>query len=110
MTETFSWKVISDSSGGGEFVTSAASFGDGYVQEVPLGINNEIQKWSVIFAGSYEEALEVVTFIRDHMGATPFYWTPPLGVQGYYKCKSYKPTQNGIRWRVTMQFEQTAVP
>ena len=65
MTQTFDWEVTTDSSGGGEFTVSSAGFGDGYEQSVPLGLNNDLQKWSVTFTGTEDEAQEVLDFIRD---------------------------------------------
>jgi phage-related protein len=110
MTETFAWDVTTDTGGGGEFVVASANFGDGYKQLAPLGINNDVQTWTVVFTGSRTEAQEVLDFIRAHAGAVPFYWTPPLSNEGAFVCTSYKPTQNGVRWRLSLQFQQTAIP
>lgn len=111
MTDTFTWEVTSEASGGGEFVTSDAKFGDGYRQIAPLGINNDVQKWSVTFIGFDYEVEPVLAFIRDKAGAESFFWTPPLGVEGYYVCKSYKPVNAGGKvFRLHMELEQVFFP
>lgn len=110
MTDTFTWRVNMDSSGGGEFAMSTAKFGDGYVQEVPNGINNETQKWSVTVSGKKTLMQTVLAFIRTHKGQS-FFWTPPLGVEGYYKCKRYNPVDRGGGWwELNMEFEQSYSP
>ena len=110
MTETFAYPVTTDSSGGGDFSVATAKFGDNYQQRAAMGLNSDVQTWNVVFTGTKSEALEVLTFIRDHQGAVPFYWTPPLSDQGAYVCVGYKPSQTGIRYRLSLQFQQTAIP
>ena len=107
MTDTFTWPVTTESSGGGEFKTTRTAFGDGYSQEVANGLNNEEQKWSVVFVGNKPEVETVLAFIRAKYGAQSFYWKPPLGVQGFYRCKKYTPRrEGGFVWTLTMEFEQ----
>lgn len=111
MTDTFTWRVHSTAAGGGEFTTAKAQFGDGYSQEVALGINNEVQKWNVTVSERAsvlrDEALD---FIRDHRGLS-FLWTPPLGEEGYYRCKKYQASdQGGAYFTLNMEFEQVFEP
>lgn len=111
MTDTFTWKVHATASGGGDFMVAEAKLGDGYIQSVPLGLNPDVQKWSVTVS-DYRAALLAgpLAFLRAHPGVA-FYWTPPLGVQGKYRCKSYKPTnQGGGYWTLAMEFEQGYSP
>jgi len=111
MTDTFTWPVTSDVSGGGEFIVNSTKFGDGYEQSEPQGLNNDRQKWTVTFVGNVEECQEVIAFIRSKQGAESFFWKPPLGVTGYYKCKSYKPTnQGGLLYTLALDFEQSYFP
>lgn len=111
MTETFNWRVHATASGEGEFITAKAQFGDGYAQEVPLGLNNEVQKWSVTVSG-FREVLDVgaLAFIRARQGMS-FFWTPPAGVQGYYKCKTYRLLDMGRGYfTLAMEFVQAFSP
>jgi phage-related protein len=107
MTDTFTWRVHDTASGGSEFITARTDFGDGYEQEVPLGLMPEKQKWNVTTeAYAAEMRNSILAFLRAHIG-TAFFWTPPMGVQGYYKCRRFNPTPQGAGlWTVAMEFEQ----
>lgn len=115
MTDTFIWKTTTAASGSGTFATRESKFGDGYSQAVAAGINNETQSWNVELVGRKRTGvfgvLDPLAFLRAKKGATSFFWTPPLGVQGYYRCKQY-----GIRdvggglYAITATFEQVFYP
>lgn len=111
MAEVFAWPVRTGVSGGGEFLVSEARFGDGYVQTSPDGLNNESQSWPIAIVGRQEKVGPVLEFIRAHQGGTSFLWTPPLGVQGLYLCKTYEvlPHGGGV-YTLSATFEQTFQP
>lgn len=111
MTDTFTWRVHADASGGGEFRTLKAQFGEGYAQESPDGMHNDVQKWNVTVAARAPQMRdEILAFIRAQQGMS-FYWTPPLGVQGLYKCKRYQPSdKGGAFFTLSMEFEQAFAP
>jgi Phage-related protein len=110
MTDKFTWRVTTDSSGQGDFSTAKAQFGDGYSQEVANGLNSETQKWNVTYSNYAPKVREVLDFIRGHVGVS-FLWTPPFGDEGYYRCKSWSATDQGGNYGVlTMQFEQVYAP
>lgn len=110
MTDTFTYKAQVSTSGNGEFTVSTAKFGDGYSQDVPDGINNETQKWSVQVSGYRTYVQAVLNFIRNHKGMS-FFWKPPLGVIGYYACKRYSlGDAGGAYWTVTFEFEEVKRP
>jgi phage-related protein len=111
MTDTFNWRVHSTASGGGEIATSKSQFGDGYSQELPLGLNSETQRWTVTVSGYAALIDEVLAFIRAKQGAESFYWTPPRGAQGYYRCKRYNTSDvGGAYFTLQMEFEQVFTP
>lgn len=110
MTDTFTWRAITETQGGGQFLTARAQFGDGYSQEVALGLNNETQKWTVVVQG--EDVAPSLAFIRAHKGYQSFYWkskfdaTPQL-----YRCKQWTPTnQGGNVYTMAYEFEQVFAP
>lgn len=109
--ETFTWRVTTDSSGGGEFKVASSEFGDGYTQDAALGLNNDKQDWSVLFFGQRAAIDAVLAFVRAHRGATPFLWTPPLGVQGTYQCTGYRINPlGGVQYSLSLTFKQVFRP
>ena len=111
MVDTFNWRVQVETSGTGEFSMFTSRFGDGYAQEIPNGLNNEAQNWTVVFKGYKAEVAPVLAFLRAQKGQ-PFLWKAPnTDAPGYYTCKRY--TQNdegGSFWTLTMEFEQGYAP
>lgn len=107
MTELFTWKAHATASGGGEFKVNQAQFGDGYAQRSIPGLNNETQKWSVtVEAYRAEMVAGPLAFVKARAGLS-FFWTPPLGVKGYYTCTRYNPKdEGGGLWTLSMEFEQ----
>lgn len=111
MTDTFNWIPVSQSSGTITFRTLKAQFGDGYAQEAADGINNKTNSWPLQFAGTKADMQAIVDFFDAHAGYQAFYWTPPLGVQGLYKVKSYSPSPvGGPVYTVGATFEQAFAP
>ena len=115
MTDVFTWKVLATASGEGEFAVNEARFGDGYSQAVAQGINNEKQTWNVTFHGRKRTGvfgiLDPLNFLRARKGSISFFWTPPLGVQGYYRCKRYSiRDEGGGHFTVSATFEQNWQP
>lgn len=111
MTDTFTWRVHTDSSGEGEMTLSRAKFGDGYEQTLPQGLNAEVQKWRVVYSGYGVEAQQVIDFIRSHKGVS-FFWKPPLtATPQYFKCSKYGiGDQGGAYYVINLEFEQAFMP
>ncbi|HII3710072.1 TPA: phage tail protein [Pasteurella multocida] len=66
------------------------SFGDGYEQRIPQGINNNLRVYSVSFSGSEELINEIDKFLNDHGAVKSFLWTPYNSTQqGYFKCEEW---------------------
>lgn len=110
----FTWRAEVGSSGNGEFAMFSSVFGDGYSQEIPNGLNNETQKWSVVVSskgGSARTVQQVLDFIRAQKGQ-PFQWKAPnTAALGWYKCKRYSQSdEGGDYWTLTMEFEQAYAP
>lgn len=63
---------------GGEFRLQTVSFGDGYEQRRPDGINTTIRKWSVDWELlSREQKDTLYDFLLDLRGVDPFLWRVP---------------------------------
>jgi phage-related protein len=107
----FTWRAEVGSTGNGEFSVFSTKFGDGYSQDIPNGLNNETQKWSVKVSGYEKNVQPVIDFIRSHKGQ-PFQWKPPSSVGlGWYSCKRYSLNPGGGAWtEFNMEFEQSYAP
>lgn len=113
----FNWRAEVGTTGNGEFSVFTSRFGDGYTQDVPNGINNETQKWSVKVSGKGlpgggQMVQAVLDFIRAQAGS-PFQWKHPnmRGALGWYSCKRYSQSdEGGDYWTITMEFEQSYQP
>lgn len=65
-------------------------------------------KWTISVTDVYAEELEPITAFLDTLGGfQSFYWTPPDGVQGLYRCNTYtvNPSQANLR-SLTAEFQQ----
>lgn len=98
MAEVFDYDVQLGADGDVSQRTWENEFGDGYVQSGGIGINTKSQVWNLTHTGSLEAGDElplVWAFLDRHEGYKSFFWTPPGGIQGYYKCTGYKPRPLG---------------
>lgn len=59
-----------------------AQFGDGYVQEMPDGINANLETWQLVYqpihgtTGTTPTLAQLIAFFKAQTG-TKFLWTPP---------------------------------
>lgn len=114
MTDTFTWRrYVAEPSGETTFSVAKAQYGDGYSQTAAAGLNNALETWTLDFEGHRvaDDLGPIETFLRAHAGATSFYWSPPNGVQGFYRCTALKRTDLGDGWmRLSVTFEQNFQP
>ncbi|MEN4951918.1 phage tail protein [Stenotrophomonas sp. TWI819] len=111
MADEFTWCVRTDSTGSGSFDVKEARFGDGYRQTSADGLNNEEQQWPISIVGREAKVRAARDFLRARKGGISFLWTPPLGEQGFYLCKSYSLTPHGGGvFTLSATFEQTFQP
>ena len=54
-----------------------AQFGDGYSQDVAIGINSTPQVWTVSFNRDPDDADAIFQFLQNQGGVQRFWWTPP---------------------------------
>lgn len=78
-----------DPQGATTFNVSRIRYGDGYEGALGEGMNEKIQDWPVTFVGTDAEIIPIRDFFDQHRGYVRFQWTPPLGVQGWYRVESY---------------------
>lgn len=112
MTDTFTWRADIELSGTTEFTMSGSTFGDGYKQQLPLGLNNKRKTFTVSVTDRKSVIAAVKTFLNAQNGL-PFFWRPPFGVTGEkYTCQRYnEPSDLGGGWyRISMDFVQDFSP
>lgn len=107
MTEVFTWAPQEEAAGKATYRRAEARYGDGYVARAGDGINNKQQAWQLSFKGNETRMTEIIDFLDDHAGYRSFFWTPSLGVQGYYVAGDYELTDRGAnRYVLRVTFEQ----
>lgn len=76
------------------------------------GINNKVGKWTISVTDVYSEELApIIAFLDAQAGYKAFYWTPPDGVQGLYRCASYTTTPAVANIRsLSAEFQETFQP
>lgn len=110
MTDTFNYPYTTEPTGTATLRARKAQFGDGYAQTVADGLNAKTQAWPLVFDGDDGDISPIAAFLDAHVGIS-FYWTPALGVQGYYQCASYTLVPHGSNlYTLTAQFQQVFHP
>ena len=93
------------------FNTLSSKFGDGYEQNISVGINNRSGQWSYSRTAKKAEILEIKAFFDDHKGADSFLWDSPLDGEVRVKTGSYNPVcLGGEIWRISTTFTQDFKP
>lgn len=111
MTDTFTFVPLVEPQGQSVFRVRKAQFGDGYSQVVGDGLNTEVQTWPLSFIGKSSDIMPILAFLRAYAGHTSFYWTPPLGVQGLYRCEKFNLTPHGNdNYTLSAEFQEVFAP
>jgi phage-related protein len=109
--DTFTWSPLIGTQGTGTLRVLSAQFGDGYMQSVADGINNEVQSWPLQFRGDATYIMPILTFIRQHAGYKSFLWTPPLDIERAFKVASYDLTAiQADRYTLAVTLQQDFKP
>lgn len=67
-----------------------ASFGEGYEQSAPDGINSIRRVWTVPFNNRPQSEIDAIeAFLISCAGSVPFDWTDPDGFTGRWKCPKW---------------------
>ena len=90
------------------------SFGDGYAQRSPDGLNSNPQMWELRFSDvELEKADAIIGFWRARLGVTPFRWVPLWHtVSRRFVCKRWTRTHPN-EWGqcdISARFEQVFEP
>ena len=84
--------------------------GDGYVQRLTFGLNQDLKTWNLTFEVSETDADTIETFLEARGGSEHFTWTPPDETTSYkWICLNWSKTIPYLN-RATIQarFQQVA--
>ena len=95
MVKTFTWQVERDIDPTIKYRAVEIQFGDGYKQTTADGINIKDESYAFKVHAYETEAKVIMAFFDEHQGWKSFFWTPPLGTIGLYKCTDPKPSPQG---------------
>jgi phage-related protein len=73
---TFQWSPIPGAARARRQRMVTVDYGDGYIHRATMGINVEIDSWTVGFAGD-QETLEAIDDFITAYAVGGFWWTPP---------------------------------
>ena len=94
-----------------EFRTLTSVFGNGYQQDMPDGINDEIVKWSVVYDNiSKAERDAIIAVLKAAKSWDTIRWVDPDGVLMTYKMttEGYSETRSANQY--TISFNLKSVP
>lgn len=74
-----------------------ASFGDGYAQTIPDGINFKPVTYTLTWSNEYQDVADaILAFLDERGGWQPFFWIEPTGrYLRLFKCTEYDQSQTG---------------
>ena len=93
------------------FNVLSSKFGDGYEQNISVGINSRSGQWSYSRTAKKAEILAIKAFFDQHKGADSFLWDSPLDGEVRVKTADYNPVcLGGDLWRISTTFTQVFYP
>lgn len=108
----FIWDTSLDgNSGTNSFKVLTSQFGDGYEQNISVGINNKHGTWPFNRKAIEAVILEIKNFLDEHKGADSFIWNSPKDGQVRVKAGDYQITDLGSNlWQISTTFTQVFYP
>ena len=108
----FVWDTSLDgNSGSATFRVLSSKFGDGYEQNVSVGINNKSGSWPFNRKAPESVIIEIKKFLDDHKGADSFLWESPQDGQIRVKAGDYQIIDLGSNlWQISTTFNQVFYP
>lgn len=108
----FNWDTsFEGNSGTSTFNVLSSQFGDGYEQNVSVGINNKKGSWPFNRVAHESVIREIKTFFDDHKGSDSFLWESPMDGQIRVKTGEYQlVSRGGGLWQISTTFTQVFYP
>lgn len=82
------------------------SFGDGYEQTRPKGLNFNLRHYAVSFTGTEQKIKSIDTFLQRHGGYKAFLWQPYGTKQGKFKCEKWQVSEKVGFFTLTAEFRE----
>ena len=103
----FTWDVVlEDTSGTIDFNAKTISMGDGYEQDISIGINNSKESWAWSIIDDFEVVRVVKDFLSGTKGSESFNWDGPFGeIRVKISNLQLKP-MGGNLWKISGTFQQ----
>lgn len=108
----FVWETSLDSnSGTSTFNVLSSQFGDGYAQDISVGINNRKGSWPFNRKANESLITEIKNFLDEHKGADSFLWNSPKDGKIRVKAGDYQLLYLGSGlWQISTTFTQVFYP
>ena len=108
----FAWcQDLESNSQSSAFNVLSSKFGDGYEQNISVGINNRKGQWTYTRTAQKAEIQEIKAFFDAHKGADSFLWDSPLDGEVRVVAGDYMPVSlGGDVWSISTTFTQDFKP
>ena len=83
-----------------------ATFGDGYEQTTPDGINYMEKEYTLNFSLINQATYAAILAFLDAQAGAAFDWTPPNGTAARWVCESWDDKADGVTYGVTATFRR----
>ncbi|QTL40607.1 phage tail protein [Xenorhabdus budapestensis] len=103
----FTWRPQDNYEVSHEPRVKVVKFGDGYEQRIKDGINNQLKRYQLNFAGSAETGRTIDEFLRARGAVESFVWRSSDDNQlRTFVCRSWTVNRHRVRWSVSCVFEE----
>lgn len=103
----FTWDVVmDDTSIAIDFNAKTISMGDGYEQDISIGINNSKETWNWAVIDSFTNVRTIKDFLESTKGSESFWWASPFSdIRVKVSNLQMKP-MGGNLWKISGSFIQ----
>lgn len=103
----FTWDVTTeDASASIAFNAKTISMGDGYEQDISMGINNTKETWNWAVIDSFENIRTIRDFLNGTKGSESFIWESPFGDIRVKASEVQLKPLGGPLWKISGSFIQ----
>nr|WP_282558654.1 phage tail protein [Providencia rettgeri] len=105
--EAFNWPIKPGMGTESSPRVRTVSFGDGYEQRKPDGLNSQLEKFNVNLSLTPEKANQALDFLKRHGGVKSFLFQPTKNKPAVVVvCKKWSSDSGNIRKTISAEFEE----